>query len=252
MLLPLPAGHWPRVCIECERGSDPVGADTFGDERATIDLGAGESALLDRKSGTATFVSLADPDDGRLIHPVLASVGAVFAWWRGHMVFHGGAIVMGGGAWGLLGSRGSGKSSLLASLALAGYEVLTDDVLVVSGQLALAGPRCVDLRDETVRSLGLAGRTDVVRAGQRERLQIGSVPSEVPLRGWIFLAWGHDVQLEALGPAERLESLASNLVGLHPAGFLDMGGLPAWRLTRPPEWRSFEATVERLVDIATG
>ena len=57
------------------------------------------------------------PEDGRLVHPVLATVGAVFAWWRGDVVFHGGAVVIGDGAWGLLGERGTGKSSLLAGLA---------------------------------------------------------------------------------------------------------------------------------------
>jgi hypothetical protein len=228
-----------------------VAADNFGDDSATIDLGAEESLVLDRKSATATFVSPVEVDDGRLVHPVLATVGAVFAWWRGHLVFHGGAVVIGDGAWGLLGVRGSGKSSMLARLALSGHQVLTDDVLVAAHGSAMAGPRGVDLREETVHLLDLTDRTDLVRAGRRKRLPLPPVSPEVPLRGWIVLDWGDEIRIEALGPTERIESLGAHRVALHPARFLDMGSLPAWRLTRPPEWRSLEPAVERVVEIAT-
>ena len=134
---------------------------------------------------------------------------------------------------------------------MAGFDVLTDDVLVISQELALAGPRCVDLRDGSVRFLGLSSETLVVREGQRRRLQLGPVAPEVPLRGWILLSWGPELSLERLSLAERVEGLAANLVGLHQTRFLELGRLPAWRLTRPEEWQSFQPAVERLVEAAT-
>ena len=72
----------------------------------------------------------------------------------------------------------------------------------------------MDLREEAVR-LGLADRTQLVRAGQRLRLGLGPVAPEVPFRGWLALSWGPQTRLDPLSPTERLQGLASNLVGLH-------------------------------------
>jgi hypothetical protein len=240
---------WPSVRIVHDRSRRPPGETSFGPDRAVVELGGGEGVLLDRQSASATFVGGAPADDGRLIHPLLATVGAIFAWWRGQAVFHGGAFMTDGGAWAILGRRGSGKSSVLAGLAVAGVDVIADDVVVVSDRLVLTGPRCVDLRDEAARLLELDESTDVVRAGQRRRLRLGPMRPEVRLRGWIFLSWGPEVMLHRLDAAARLQGLASNLVG-HPAtGLLELGSLPAWRLTRPREWESFQPTVERLLRI---
>ena len=250
LLVPLEGGRWPKVRIRVAQYAAPGQIMGLGRDGATIDFGPGERAVLDRQRGEAVFVTTGRSDDGSLIHPLLASAAAVFAWWRGQVVLHGGAFEIGGGAWGLLGVRGSGKSSLLARLALLGHDVMTDDVLVVSGQHALAGPRCVDLREEVVGPLGLSERTDLVRQGHRKRLRLGPVQPEVPLRGWISLGWGPKVRMRALAPGERLACLAANLVGLHHTRFLELGSLPAWELTRPPQWRSFEPAVERLLEVS--
>jgi hypothetical protein len=249
LLVPLERGLWPLVQISHEKATGRTNVNTFGDERATVSLGPGEQARLDRSKRHVTFVTAGGPDDGRLTHPFLGSVGAVFAWWQGNLVFHGGAVVAGGGAWALLGSRGTGKSSLLASLATAGCQVLTDDVLVIAENLALAGPRCIDLREEAVGPLGLEGHTLLVREGERQRLELGPVAPEVPLRGWILLSWGSHVELRELGVAERLEGLAANVQGLHHDRFLPLARLPAWQLVRPPDWRSVQIGVEVLLDI---
>jgi hypothetical protein len=251
LLVPLEAGQWPLIRIRHEQAAPASVATVFGSDRATIAFEDGGSARLDRASGSATLTTVDARDDGSLVHPLLATVGAVFAWWRGQVVFHGGAVVIGGGAWGLLGERGSGKSSLLAGLTVAGFDVLTDDVLVISEDRALAGPRCVDLRDESVRFLGLSTETRLVREGQRRRLHLGTVPPEVPLHGWILLSWGPAVSLEHVPLTGRVEGLAANLVGLHQTRFLELGTLPAWRLTRPSDWRSFQPAIERLVEAGT-
>jgi ABC-type molybdenum transport system ATPase subunit/photorepair protein PhrA len=51
----------------------------------------------------------------------------VLAHWLGRESFHGGGFVAGDGVWGVLGEKGDGKSTLLASLALSGVPIVADD-----------------------------------------------------------------------------------------------------------------------------
>ena len=138
------------------------------------------------------------------------------------MSFTGRAVVIGDGAWGSWASAARGRARCWRA-SRKRDATLTDDVLVVSGMSALAGPRCVDLREEAVRLLGLADRTQLVRAGQRLRLGLGPVAPEVPFRGWLALSWGPQTRLDPLSPTERLQGLASNLVGLQQTRFRTWG-----------------------------
>jgi hypothetical protein len=176
----------------------------------------------------------------------------VFALWHGHEAFHGGAFVTPHGAWALLGDRGAGKSSLLAGLAIAGQKILTDDLIVVVDDVALAGPRCADLRESALVPLELDGRTEPVRGGERHRLRLSPVEAEVPLRGWILLSWGAGLNVRALEPGERLRRLTAqrNGPGAHPTRLLELARLPAWELERPLGWESLEPAVRRLLDVA--
>ena len=54
------------------------------------------------------------------------------------------ALAVGGRALGVVGTREAGKSSTLAWLAVAGTEVLCDDLLVIDGQSTFKGPRTID------------------------------------------------------------------------------------------------------------
>ena len=101
------------------------------------------------------------------MHPYLAPVALVMARWLGREGFHGGGIVAGGGVWGVLGDKTAGKSTTLAWLAREGVGVVSDDVLVIDGGTALAGPRSVDLREEAAERLGVG--EPMGRVGQRER-----------------------------------------------------------------------------------
>jgi hypothetical protein len=183
----------------------------------------------------------------------LTAAGTVFAWWHGREAFHGGAFVVDGGAWALLGDRGAGKSSLLAALAGAGHAVLTDDLLVTADGVALAGPRCVDLRPDMTGPAGVSGRTTPVRGDERERLVLGTVPAEVPLRGWILLSWRAGAGVSSLDAGERLTRLSAqrNVQGLRHEQFLDLVRLPAWELTRARDRASLEVAVEMALDIST-
>ncbi len=207
----------------------------------------GERALMDRGARSASLVAASADDDGSLLHPFLATVGVVYAWWDGRLAFHGGAIEdRRGRGWGVLGPRGSGKSSTIAALSRAGLRVLSDDLLVVSGGLALAGPRFVDLRPDAVDLLD--GTAIPVRRSERRRLLVGPAPAALPVHGWLFLAWGERVALRRLGPGELLQRLTAhrNTVSDEAPSLLELTGREAWELSRPQTWDSLEPAVELL------
>jgi hypothetical protein len=253
LLVPVPEdAQWPRVRVAW-REAPPDPADPRIDEAgASIALEDGTQVLVDRGEGTATLVSPRSFDDGSLVHPFLAAAGTLFAWWLGREALHGGAFATPEGAWCLLGERGTGKSSLLASLAARGQPVLTDDLIVVDGPLAMAGPRCIDLRGPSVERLGITEAAPV--RGDRHRLELAPVAPQTQVLGWVFLAWGDELSLRALAPGERLVRLSAqrNVQGVEPRRLLELSGLPGWELVRPKGWESFEPAVDGLLDVATG
>jgi hypothetical protein len=251
-LVEIESGLWPQVQVRVDPAPPIAPATAIGSEHAVLSLDGGESAILERRERTAVFTTSDGSDQGRLVHPLLTAAGTVFAWWHGREAFHGGAFVTKAGAWAVLGGRGSGKSSLLAAIAAAGHDVLADDLLVVDGDAALAGPRCVDLRPDATGPSGIEGRTTAVRGNERERLPLGSVAPAVALCGWILLAWGRGLRTRSLGPSERLERVSAqrNVQGVRQAQFLHLMRLPAWELERPREWASIEVTVEMALGLA--
>ena len=255
ILVPSPGDAWPTVRIEQDRidGESPPTSMTA--DRAELRLLGGSQLVLERRRRVATFLTPEPLDDDELAHPYLAPVGAVFAGWLGREAFHAGAFAAGGGAWALLGEKEDGKSTTLAWLALAGCAVLTDDILVVEGRTALAGPRCVDLREPAARRLGLMDRAGAARSGERRRLPLPPIESEAPLRGWIFLTWGDRVELTPLRPPERLVRLArhhNGRVSSNETALLDLAVLGAWELRRPRNWELLPEIGERLLDLAAG
>lgn len=141
------------------------------------------------------------------MHPYLAGAAAVAARWAGRESFHAGAVMIGGGAWVVLGNKENGKSTTLAWLALNGHTVLTDDLLVIDRDLALAGPRCIDLRRESSERLGVGEPLGIVGQRERWRFMLGGAPAMVPLRGFIALSWDDSVALERVRGAHRLLAL---------------------------------------------
>src|SRR6185503_16180042 len=105
LLVPLSDTRWPLVTIDRRQTDQIAAGDRIGASRAEVDLLDGERAIIRRSTRRATFVGRSGPDDGRLVHPFLTTVGAMFAWWHGHDAFHGGAFLTDGGAWILLGDR---------------------------------------------------------------------------------------------------------------------------------------------------
>jgi hypothetical protein len=254
MLLPAER-DWPQLRIVRSTDESALAEERITDERADVRLRAGGRVEIERRTGTAHFVVPRVMSDAEAIHPGLAPVAVVMAHWLDRPCFHAGAFVTRGGAWAVAGARESGKSSTLASLALRGHPLLTDDILVLDGSgAAFAGPRCIDLREDAAEALA-AGKA-LGRVGTRERWRVlaAPVPNSVPFRGWFFLGWGAELERTQLGGADVLallfEQHAARIAPRSPASLLDLAGLPAWLIQRPRDHRTLEQTVEMLVEIA--
>jgi hypothetical protein len=242
---------WPGVSVSREVTTPAGGPERIDREAADVPLLDGDRAVIRRRARSATLLTSAPEDDGRILHPFLTAAAVIFAWWDGRHAFHGGAFVGSNGAWGVLGAGASGKSSTLARISLAGLTVLSDDLLVAARGRVLTGPRCVDLRHEAAESLGVGAQAVPVRGGERLRLALAPAPAEVPLCGWLFLSWGDAVDLRRLRPSERLLRLSaqrSTATVLSPS-LLELAGIPAWELRRPASWDSLEPAVERVLDL---
>lgn len=249
-------GSWPTLEV---RHAPPDGEapleDRVGPDRAELPLHGGW-ATVERAPYRVTFRLPARPGDGALIHPYLAPAAALAARWAGRESFHAGAVVVGDGAWVVLGDKESGKSTTLADLGVAGHDVLADDLVVLDGDAVLPGPRCIDLRAETAQHLGAGEPLGVVGARERWRLRLGPVPATVPLRGWITLAWGDEVGLEVVRGADRMLALlpfrAVQLEPEDPRVLVNLGSAPVLRLRRPRDWGSLALARARLVDAIAG
>ncbi|MEU8288653.1 hypothetical protein AB0C01_30395 [Micromonospora sp. NPDC048905] len=232
---------WPAVRV-CQVDAPPPAPVPLNDARGTRILADGRTLSVDRLRGTATFYGPPLAPDV-LAHPYLAPVATTVSRWAGRETFHSGAFVLAGRAWAVLGPRTAGKSSLLAALAARGLPILTDDILVVDGVDAFAGPRCVDLR-QPVPGVGLPTRP--VRAGTLLRVGLPPIAPRVRLGGWLFPRWGAALTLTRLSGAALLARLAGQRsfgqLPSDPAALLSLAALPAWELTRPRDWAALDDT----------
>jgi hypothetical protein len=211
--------------------------------------------LIDRPGGRACFEAPHPLRPDEIVHPYFAPAAAVIGRWLGRESVHAGALALDGRALGVVGERGAGKSSTLAWWALDGGEVLCDDLLVVDGRTALAGPRSIDLRADAAARLGAGEPIGVTGARERWRLTLTPTRDRPVLVGFVFLAWGDGVAVRTLGAAERLERIAPHRgVRLEPArpdAVLDLASLPAWEISRPRSWASLPEAGRRLRELAT-
>jgi hypothetical protein len=243
---------WPAFALANRVEVVDRDEDVLAEGFAKLRLRTGGEILIDRAAGTAEYVTPRTLSVAELVHPFLAPVAAVAAWWFDRQSFHGGAFVARGGAYGVLADRERGKSSTLALLAARGVTVLADDLVVVDDGACLAGPRAIDLRDDAAKRLGVGEYVGVLGARERWRVPLAAAPGAAPLRGWVFLDWGGELALRRLTSGETTAQLLAN-VGLRvsprrPEAVLDLALLPAWRLERPRAWASADAAVDALLD----
>jgi hypothetical protein len=238
-------GGWPSATVEVARRTGPLPPTSVTAEAAAIPLREGTLIEVERRSATVRVSAPGPLEDAHLAHPLLGFAAVVLSHWAGRECFHGGAFVSGPGAWGVLGTTSSGKSTLLAALSLAGCEIVADDFLVANRGCVYAGPRCLDLRDPVPARLGIEGDVAPSPRG-RPRLRVGPTRVEQPLAGWLVLEWGDEPDLVPIPAAERLGVLARERIWppLGTAlGLLELAALPAWRLRRPRRLGALRDTV---------
>jgi hypothetical protein len=239
---------WPTVNIV--NGAPPAagGEQVVGSDRAEVPLPMGRRLVILR-TGEARFHGPPLPPD-ELVHPYLGLPASLWSRWRGQECFHAGAFVAGDRAWVVRGEREAGKSTLLAALAARGVPVLADDIVIVDAGQVLAGPRCIDLREQIP---GLPGIEQRSWEGSRCRLSLPSVPPSVPLGGWIFLEWGGEPARERLDARSVLSRVAAGrawpALGTDDRAVLDVATRPAWVLTRPHLWLGLPDMVDQLLDL---
>ena len=245
---------WPPLTISSELADLPVANEHVTATDALLRLKTGGRLVLDRARRTAHYSVPRPLGPDELVHPYLAPAAAVFAHWEGHLAFHAGAFVSGGGVWAIAGTREAGKSTTLARLAARGHEVLADDVVIVAGSRAFAGPRAVDLRPDTARRLGVGRALGVVGSRPRWRVALPPCPAELPVRGWMFVEWTerpHALRMRASECLGRLtEALTVRLDPLAPRGLLDLAALPAWSVGRERDWDRLDDHVDHLLELA--
>ncbi len=196
-----------------------------------------------------------EPTAEEIAQPLLGSTAVAAAYWSGRHCFHAGAFVVDGKAWAILGSKGMGKSSLLAALSLRGTQILTDDLLVVNEcHVGLAGPRSVDLRGEAAKALEVGVPLGTVGARERWRVRLGPVPPEIPIGGWVCLGWG-DPAIGSVVAEQRIEVLQRSLaLRAEPrdpeaiSRLMDLIVLPMCRLSRPRSLGEIDESARRLSD----
>lgn len=246
---------WPAWRIEHASGGRA--APSFVDDsRAVLACEPSGWMEIDRAASLTRLRLPRVPSHQEIVQPRLAATAIVAAHWRGAHSFHAGAFMAGGLAWGVLGSRQAGKSSLLAALALMDVPVFADDLLVLDRRLrALAGPRCIDLREPAARALGVGESIGVVGTRERWRMALGPVAREVPLGGFVLLEWGAG-GVSAVRPAERLRMLTAAFA-LRLAqrddgqdllrALIEIAALPMLRLRRPRRISALGKAAQQLL-----
>lgn len=255
LLVPADPG-WPALELSVRVGAVSRAPELVSEARAELLTRAGARITIERAAGRAVVAAGRPLAPAELVHPHLAPAAAVVGRWLGRESFHCGAFASGGRAWALLGERGSGKSSTLAALALAGFDVVCDDVLVLEHATCLAGPRCIDLREETARALAAGEALGLVGARERWRLHVPQLTEAPVLHGVVFLDWAERLDIEPVAASRRLAGLlhyrALRLDSTAPELLLDLTELPAWELRRPRRLESLGETVDRLAELAGG
>jgi hypothetical protein len=240
---------WPLLRLETVLDDAPAAPETV-----ELNLRAGGRVALDRARRLARYTVPRPLSADELVHPYLSPAAAVVSHWMGRLAFHAGAFVGSDGTWGLVGDREAGKSSTLAWLARNGHEIVADDVLVLDDGTAYAGPRSIDLRGDAAERFGVGRALGVVGTRARWRIALPPIEPELPFRGWIFLAWGEELESVRLGASECLRRLMAQLAlrvpAANPAYLLDLATLPAWELRRPRDWRLLDRSGELLGSVA--
>jgi hypothetical protein len=253
MFVDAPAS-WPtwRFAYDVET-QQPARAEEWSDTGAVLHVVPAGLAFVNRTLRTTRFSLPEAVSVDAFAHPHLASTAVAAGQWSGSATFHAGCFVHNGGVWAVLGGKEAGKSSTIAWLHTAGFGILADDLLVASEGIALAGPRCLDLREGAAEHFGIGRYLGEIGNRTRWRVTLPMVEAELPLAGWISLAWGDDVSVRKLDGPRQFTRLVANRAFLatesRPESWLGLLGLPMYELTRPRHWASLDNAMAELLAV---
>jgi hypothetical protein len=182
---------------------------------------------------------------------------------RGDLALHAAAIEINGNALMLVAPGGSGKTTLAAAFAQAGYRVLSEDVtcITIDGQPAIVpGPAMLRLRPDVMSSVELPHADVLRRLPSRITMALSTEDrgncSPVPLRGIIMLhTAAAEFRLEQIPAVEAVPAIWP-LTFMMPADewktfcftrLVDLVKVvPVWRFERPLKFGTLPETVRRL------
>jgi hypothetical protein len=245
------------VALECRHATALV--DRLERTEESIVASSRESSLIevhrDPLSITLALPNPTTPEE--LVHPVLTMPISILARWRGDLTLHAGCFYAGDRAWGVMGPREAGKSTMLANLAEREVPLLADDLLVFDQGVVHPGPSCIDLRPDVAERMPEARFLGEINDRARYRLTTPPPPSRPRLGGFFLLSWGEEERVEVtrMEASEALRVLyEQEYIGLlgpaDPLKILDLLGTPMWRVERPPNWRFTEETLDRILEVA--
>lgn len=252
LMRPVRSG-WPRLTVVPGVGRRVLTGDEVTEDHAAYRLERADGDVrLDRETLTARFVMTDAHPHHAFLHPFLGLAAAIVSRWLDRDALHAGAVLGAAGAWGVLGAREAGKSSLLAAAHLRGVTVLSDDIVVVDRGEVLPGPACIDLRAPAAERLGTGEDLGVIGARERWRVRLPADVDPAPLAGWVLPDWGPDHRVEPVPPAERVRLVMANLAlsraPRRPERVLDLARVPVLRWQRPRDWAQMDRAVDTLLD----
>ena len=141
------------------------------------------------------------------------------------LVLHSAAVSGGSGAILFIGPTGAGKSTLAASLHLAGFALIGDDAIIVrrndSGHVAEAVYRSLRLNLDALTALGgpWSHRAMAQYSEKRrvEEAELGDVLPPQPIAAIVVLSVGEDVHLSRLSTVEACMTVAEHSFWLDPS-----------------------------------
>jgi hypothetical protein len=229
----------------------------INEQQVSFGVKGASSIFVERDPPRITFHLPDPPVPDALVHPLGTVPLAILARWRGDVTLHAGAFATPTGAWAVVGPREAGKSTMLASLASRGIPLLADDLLAILDRRVWPGPACVDLRPDAATRFPGARDLGIVSGRRRFRLSTATETRRLPLQGIFVLEW-HErsgVNVEPLTLEERLRLLYDleyiALVGpADPRLLMDLLDVPAWRISRPRDWREADAGLDAVLNLA--
>jgi len=153
--------------------------------------------------------------------PLLGPVLATLMHYRGRLVIHGSAIVVGHELWGFVGDRGAGKSTMAAFLIRQGFPVFNDDLISIgfpsdSAPVAHPGYAATKIMKQAFdRVGGLEG--DILETGglpykkMRIRLAQKPISEAMPLSRLCLLERGETASLQEMPEREALNAVFQHI-----------------------------------------